>query len=312
MGRAAAMIPLTRAAMIGAAFLSLAACAAAPRAGQHAVMSGAVAGGAAGATAGVSTHEGAVAHVAQRWRETLPHTPIHAVRVLPGIPGLYELTLGDGKSGNTKIVYGDAAGSYLIFGHVYDVHANKDLTQQQLDTLAAANRVPWSSLPLSHAVRVDAAPAGAPKVAILFNPDCGWCARMFHDAMATPGTRSAVDLRFMIFAPSPDRQAREVAGDIACHKGDTVALLKTVMTDPLWHTNLHKARIKYRNELHALPGCNAEQALASVADFASSHGWNATPVLISGDGRVHQGYLAPDALRNWLHQRPSAQEAKAQ
>lgn len=75
--------------------------------------------------------EGATPPNAERaWRDRLPSTPIRTVRLQPGFEtGLYEIT-----AGNT-VLYGDAQGRYLVFGHVYELSSNTDLTQQVIDSL---------------------------------------------------------------------------------------------------------------------------------------------------------------------------------
>ncbi|MEJ2405373.1 MAG: glycolate oxidase subunit GlcF, partial [Candidatus Thiodiazotropha sp.] len=61
------------------------------------------------------------------WRKALPNTAIEAIRPDPRLPGIYEIVMGD------KVVYGDATGRYLMFGHLFDVRTQQDLTQQHLD-----------------------------------------------------------------------------------------------------------------------------------------------------------------------------------
>lgn len=50
--------------------------------------------------------------------------------------------------------------------------------------------------------------------------------------------------------------------------------------------------------------CDSAPALAAVRNFAKAHGLTGTPlVLVSGDGRVHRGYLPPEQLMRWLGSR---------
>ena len=79
----------------------------------------------------IEPRDGATPPEAERaWRDRLPSTPIRTVRLQPGFEtGLYEIT-----AGNT-VLYGDAQGRYLVFGHVYELSSNTDLTQQVIDSL---------------------------------------------------------------------------------------------------------------------------------------------------------------------------------
>lgn len=261
------------------------------------------------------------------WRKALPNTAIRDIRPEPRLPGMYEIIMGD------KVVYGDATGRYLVFGHIYDVQANEDVTQARIDRVASARRIPWDSLPLQYAVRESRAPADAPKLAVLHANDCGWCRRLYHDVKSAKDERGditrkghelSVDVRLMILAPeqpeqrsggadSSDYVMHEVADNIICGRSPEENL-QAVMQDGFIE--------KFRADLQrgsAAPGglarvtrpgaaspsetsCDSSDAIAAVRAFAKKHGLVGTPVLISGDGRVRRGYLPPDELLKWLNE----------
>lgn len=265
--------------------------------------------------------------VSDVWRNALPNTLIREVRPEPHFWGMYEIVMDD------KVVYGDATGRYLIFGHIYDVRTQQDITQQRIDEVAAARRIPWESLPLDHALREDLAPPDAPKLAVLFSAQCPWCKKLYDDVksekdkdgnITRKGLEFEADVRFMILAPekpdvrvigtrSPDYYPYYLADRIVCG-GSPELNLRMVMQDEgfqeLFRTDPFKAVLSPGSLLirKLLPGSNGKQedkcdsgpALAAVRDFARDHGLTSTPVLISGDGRVHRGYLPPDKLRAWL------------
>ncbi len=255
------------------------------------------------------------------WRQALPNTAIKEIHPEPRFPGVYEIVLGD------KLVYGDATGRYLMFGHLYDMRTQQDLTQQRLDSIAAVRRIPWEELPLEHVLKEDLAPRGAPKLAVLFNPQCAWCRKLYSDVRSEKdkegeifrkGLEFEVDVRFMILAPekpasskSPDFHAHYLADRIVCG-GSPELNLQRVMQDEEFQARfqadpfeavLSPASPLIRKPLPGMQvGCDSEPALNAVREFASKHGLSGTPVLISGDGRVHRGYLPPDQLLAWLHE----------
>lgn len=257
------------------------------------------------------------------WRKALPNTAITDIRPEPRLPGMYEIVMGD------KVVYGDATGRYLVFGNIYDVQTNEDVTQNRIDQVAKVRRIPWDSLPLQYALRVSLAPRDAPKLAILHANDCSWCRRLYHDVKSAEdanhnitrmGHEFSVDVRFMILAPeeptyrperdaeywsSYDRLMNGLADHIICG-GSPELNLQNAMQEGF----IEKFAADFRKH-HAVPGglirkfpkdCDSYPALAAVREFAKKHGFVGTPVLISGDGRIHRGYLPPDELIKWLNE----------
>lgn len=253
------------------------------------------------------------------WRKVLSNTAIEEIRPEPRFPGMYEIVLGD------KLIYGDASGRYLMFGHLFDVKTQQDLTQQRLDGIAAARRIPWEELPLEAALRENLAPPGAPKLAVLFTPQCSWCRKLYSDVrsgkdregrIVRKGLEFEADVRFMLVAPeepaspkSPDYYAYHLADRIVC--GGSPALnLERVMrdeafqaqfeTDPFGAVLSPTSRLIRKPLPTAQGGCDSGPALEAVRGFSRKHGFSGTPVLISGDGRVHRGYLPPAQLLPWL------------
>ncbi|MEW8375825.1 MAG: DsbC family protein [Candidatus Thiodiazotropha sp.] len=253
------------------------------------------------------------------WLQALPNTAIREIQPEPRFPGMYEIVLGD------KLVYGDATGRYLMFGHLYDVRTQQDLTQQRLDAIAAARRIPWEELPLEHALRENLAPRGAPKLAVLFNPQCAWCRKLYSDVRSEKdkeggivrrGIEFEADVRFMMLAPekpasskSPDFHAHYLADRIVCG-GSPELNLQVVMHDEAFQARFQadpfEAVFSPASPLVRKPlpgkqdGCDSEPVLDAVRAFSRKHGLSGTPVLISGDGRIHRGYLPPDRLLTWL------------
>jgi thiol:disulfide interchange protein DsbC len=253
------------------------------------------------------------------WRKALPGTPIEQIHPDPRLPGMFEIVLGD------KLVYGDASGRYLMFGHLYDVKTQQDLTQQRLDAIASALRIPWDELPLDHALRENLAPPGAPRLAVLLNPQCAWCRKLYDDIksgkdtegkLVRKGIEFEADVRLMVLAPakpdstkSPDYYSHQLADRIVCG-GSPELNLQLVMQDEdfqaqfqadPFHAIFSSASLLVRKPLPgAQGGCDSTATLDAVRGFSRKHGLSGTPILISGDGRIHRGYLPPGQLLAWL------------
>ena len=105
--------------------------------------------------------------LAQRLQERYPATPIE--RVQPSeIPGLYEVMIGRNPA------YTDATGRYFVFGHLFDLQTQRDLTAERLQ---AEQRVAFAELPLSDAIRTIRG-AGERVLAVFSDPDCPYCRRL--------------------------------------------------------------------------------------------------------------------------------------
>ena len=107
------------------------------------------------------------ADVEKRLKDQYPATKITAVRE-SAVKGLYEVVMG------RNVAYTDDAGRYLVFGHLYDMKEQKDLTAAVLDDL---NKIDVTALPLSDAIRTVRG-KGERKLFVFSDPDCPYCKRL--------------------------------------------------------------------------------------------------------------------------------------
>jgi thiol:disulfide interchange protein DsbC len=84
------------------------------------------------------------------------------------VPGLFEVQL------NSEIFYTDANAKYLIQGEVIELATGQNLTEKRQADL---NRIRWSDLPLSNAVKMVRG-NGSRQIAVFADPNCGYCKRL--------------------------------------------------------------------------------------------------------------------------------------
>jgi thiol:disulfide interchange protein DsbC len=84
------------------------------------------------------------------------------------VPGLFEVQL------NGEIFYTDASAKYLIQGEVIELASGQNLTEKRQADL---NRIRWSDLPLSNAVKMVRG-NGSRQLAVFADPNCGYCKRL--------------------------------------------------------------------------------------------------------------------------------------
>jgi len=208
--------------------------------------------------------------IADQIRKALSTVPIVAIKASP-IPNLYELQVSN------QIFYSDASGRYLMRGgHILDMQAQKDLTQQRLEDI---NRVDWSTLPLDKAI-VSGDLNAKKSIAIFTDPECPYCKGLEKTLKDVKGIKVYTFL-FPLSSIHPHSRAK--AEGIWCSKDQHKMLQKVMLEGFVPETTSCKTPI---------------DDIAKVAATLNIHG---TPAIIANDGRRMSG--APrtaDALTSWI------------
>jgi thiol:disulfide interchange protein DsbC len=105
--------------------------------------------------------------IAERLQSLYPATRFGEVNTTPW-PGVFEVIMG------ANLAYVDESGQYFLFGHLFDMKAQRDLTAERKD---AQTRVDFAALPLTDAVK-DVRGNGARTLAIFSDPDCPYCLKL--------------------------------------------------------------------------------------------------------------------------------------
>ena len=106
-----------------------------------------------------------------RLQALYPSTRFGEIRPTPW-PGVFEVAMG------ANLAYVDASGQYFLFGHLYDMKAQRDLTAERKDTLA---RIDFNALPLADAIK-DVRGRGSRALAIFSDPQT-----IIRDVSLKPG-----------------------------------------------------------------------------------------------------------------------------
>jgi len=102
-----------------------------------------------------------------------PHFPGADIESLQKTPymGLYEVIVGG------ELFYTDEKAEYFIFGHIVDTKTKISLTNERLEEIKAARRVPLDTLPLESAIIIVKG-NGKRKLAVFTDPNCPYCKRL--------------------------------------------------------------------------------------------------------------------------------------
>jgi len=102
-----------------------------------------------------------------------PHFADSKIESLKKTPylGLYEVVVGD------EVFYTDDKADYFFFGHVIDTKTRMSMTNERIQEIKAARRVPLDSLPLQSAIKIVKGD-GKRRVAIFTDPNCPYCKQL--------------------------------------------------------------------------------------------------------------------------------------
>lgn len=197
--------------------------------------------------------------VEKRLKDQYPATKITAVRESPA-KGIYEVVMG------RNVAYTDEAGRYMIFGHLYDMKEQKDLTAGVLEAL---NKVNTSLLPKGDAIK-KVQGKGERTLFVFSDPDCPYCKRLEAE-LAKVDNVTIYTLLYPLDGLHPD--ARRKAEAIWCAEDRVKA----------WDAFMQKGTLPESR--------SCDNPVDRNVRLGNSLGINGTPTIIFEDGALAPGML---------------------
>lgn len=202
----------------------------------------------------VATAHADEAAVRATLQRSFPQSPIQSISKSP-VPGLVEAVIGG------QILYLTEDGRYLLGGPLFDVKADRNLSEARLEQV---NAIPFDSLTLGWAIkRVKG--NGARRIAIFEDPDCPYC-RVLEQTLTSIDNLTVYVFLFPIDQLHPEAAAKSLA--VWCAPDPAKAW------DEVMRTGAVPAGV---------PRCS--NPMANIADFAKRHRISSTPTTILEDGR---------------------------
>ena len=192
-----------------------------------------------------------------RLKELYPSTRITAVRPSE-VSGLYEVTMG------RSVAFTDPTGRYFVFGHLFDMKEQKDLTAQRLSDI---NRIDFAQLPVQDAIKTVRGD-GSRKLAVFSDPDCPYC-KGLEGELAKLDNVTLYTFLYPLEGLHPD--ARGKSERIWCASNRARAWSEFMAT----------------GKLPDAPKCATP--IERINQLAGSLGINGTPTLILQDGSLIPG-----------------------
>jgi thiol:disulfide interchange protein DsbC len=209
----------------------------------------------------------------RRTLEAKLRVQIDAIEPAP-VPGLYEVRFRTQQG--VQVLYVDETGSYVIQGNIYDLRADRDLTEERLRKL---NAIKFESLPLDLAVKIQRGD-GKRVLAMFSDPYCPAC-RQFERSLAQVDNVTIYVFMYPVIRPENTDHSRMV-----------------------WCS---PDRAKAWLELAAAPKPKVPNAAKSCGDpvdkvlkLGRSLAVTSTPTLILANGERVSGGLSPEDLKDLL------------
>jgi thiol:disulfide interchange protein DsbC len=228
--------------------------------------------------AAIALSSAVLADEAELRRTLEPKLGVQIDGIEPGpVPGLYEVRYRSPQG--VQVIYVDATGNYVIQGKIYDLRAERDLTEERLRKL---NAIKFESLPLDLAVKIQRG-NGKRVLAMFSDPYCPAC-RQFERALAQVDDVTIYVFMYPVIRPENTDHSRMV-----------------------WCS---ADRAKAWLELAAAPKPKVPNAAKSCGDpvdkvlkLGRSLAVNSTPTLVLANGERVSGGLSPEDLKDLLDQR---------
>lgn len=215
-----------------------------------------------------ATEESAPA-IAEKFRAMYPNTRFTDVRKSK-VVGLYEVVMGN------NIAYTDDTGRYFIFGSLFDMREQVDLTAQRRQ---AGRKTEFPSQFLSNAIKTVKGD-GSRVVAVFSDPDCPYCKRL-EGELARLDNVTIYTFMYPLEQLHPEAKTKAIA--VWCSKDREQAWNQLVLTG-------------------AAPKLTAcANPINDNLVLGSRLGVTGTPTLIALDGRVLPGAAPAEKLDQWLN-----------
>ena len=203
--------------------------------------------------------------VEQEIKNKYPSTKIMSVKPSV-IAGVYEVRRG------RNIAYTDKEGRYFLFGRLYDMHEQVDLTADSMQEVG--DKLVWPKDKLDDAIKTVKG-NGESVFAIFTDPSCGYCKKM---EMEFADIDNVTIYRFLV----PLLGSRSEAINIWCSEDQEKAFTEKML-----------------NGISPRMGSCTNPIQSNLA-LAQDMGVMGTPLMIKPNGDVKYGYVNKEELMEWL------------
>lgn len=208
-----------------------------------------------------------IAAFTTKLKQLYPKTTFNSISQTP-VQGIYEVVMGK------NVAYVEGTGRYFLFGHLYDMQLQQDLTEGKK---VEASSIDFAALPMKDAI-ITVKGNGTHKIAVFSDPDCPYCKR-FEETLAQMNDVTVYTYLFPIDSLHPEARRKSIA--VWCAK-DRVKAWDDLMLRGISST------------------AECENPVARNIELAAKLGINGTPTIILGNGRLIPGAVSLAQLNSML------------
>lgn len=190
------------------------------------------------------------------------------------VPGLCEVQAE--LQGQTRIIYTDTKGEYLIPGQIFRVSDGANLTK---DAIAELNRFTDKELASLEPLTAFSIGSKGPVVYFVTDPQCPYCGKA-EEILAPMAEAGELQVRFLLFP-------------LKFHKGAEEECISVICDDK----GLEGLKTRYRSENQCEEG---KKKVGDTMEFLKKKGITGTPTYIFSDGLFQSGVMDLRALKERL------------
>ena len=203
-----------------------------------------------------------------RLKEMYPATKIERVQ-RSEIPSVFEVVMGKNAA------YTDATGRYFVFGHLFDMKEQRDLTAERVEKAA---RVAFGDLPLADAIKIVRG-KGERVLAVFSDPDCPYCRRLESELDKLDNV-TLYTFPYPLEGLHPEARDKSIAVWCAANRAQA------------W------AELMKSGKAPASRKC--DHPIERNIQLGQRLGIQGTPTLLSADGRILPGAAPKERIEQWL------------
>ena len=215
----------------------------------------------------------AVAEEAALKKSVQSHFPDNEIESLRKTPflGLYEIVVG------SELFYTDKNAEYFFFGHVIDTKTRVSLTNERLQEVMQARRIPLDSLPLEFAIKTVKG-NGERTLAVFTDPHCPYCKSLEKDLVSVTDV-TIYTLLYPVLNGSAKRATEIWCSDDRLKAWDDFMLRDIEPT-----------------------GKDCETPISTLIQAGQKNKVNGTPTLIFADGTFVGGLIPAEQIEEKLNE----------
>jgi thiol:disulfide interchange protein DsbC len=220
-------------------------------------------------TSEIKTNKNSIQVIDKKIRAMYPNTKFTDIR--PSVlPGLVEIVMGQ------NIAYTDSQARYFIFGRVFDMKEQVDLTAQRLKEQRANQRVKYPASFLNNAIKTVKGD-GSRQLVVFSDPNCPYCKNLERELAKLDNLTV-----YTFIYPVLGDDSKTLAIATWCAPDKSAA----------WRD------LMLRQIRSILTSCVTP--INENVTLGTQLGVTGTPTLIASDGRVLHGAASAEKINEWL------------